>query len=173
MKKMNSYKNVQQNSRCSDADASVCLDSRTVHSKITILIIHDESCTVDHLFIEMIFSHYRQRRSPGIQSSSAVFFPTVMNSILLSLHVTSHWSTIYHALFVSWGLGRYPSSIISKCYGYACLFALLRMIYCCLCSVFNMQTTLVNQAGINTIILYQTVRDAIYWMWGTCFILGS
>lgn len=66
MKKMNSYKNVQQ---------SVCLDSRTVHSKITILIIHDESCTMDHLFTEMIFSHYRQRRSPGIRSSSAVFSP--------------------------------------------------------------------------------------------------
>lgn len=109
----------------------------------------------------------------GFKALLQYFLPTVMNSILLSLHVTSHWSTIYHALFVSWGLGRYPSSIISKCYGYACLFALLRMIYYCPCSVFNMQTTLVNQAGINTIILYQTVRDAIYWMWGTCFILGS
>lgn len=109
----------------------------------------------------------------GFKALLQYFLPTVMNSILLSRHVTSHWSTIYHGLFVSWGLGRYPSSIISKCYGYACLFALLRMIYYCLCSVFNMQTTLVNQAGINTIILYQTVRDAIYWMWGTCFILGS
>lgn len=109
----------------------------------------------------------------GLKSLLQYFLPAVMNSILLSLHVTSHWSTIYHALFVSWGLDRYPSSIISKFYGYACLFALLRMIYYYLCCVFNMQTNLVNQAGINTIIHYQTVRDVIYWMWGTWFILGS
>lgn len=92
--------------------------------------------------------HTRQRRSLGIKSSSAVFSPSSQEQH--PSFPTCDLTLIYNlsCFFASWGLERYPCSIISNCYGYACLFALLRMIYYCLCSVLICKPPLSNRLGL-------------------------
>lgn len=141
------------------------------YSKIT---IHDNSCTMDPLFTEIMFPHQTEEVtgdsklfcsiSPQ-QSWTASFFPymwphTDLQFIMLVLYL-GVWSGIPVQLSQMLWICMFICTVICK------------MIYYCLCSVFNMQTTLVKQTGINTIIHYQTVWDVINWMWVTCFILGS
>lgn len=67
---------------------------------------------------------------------------------------------VYPSAFALWGSAEPPSSIISKHYVCGCLLCLFRMMDGW-CSVSNMQTTPVNQAGIERlpIIWNQTEGD--------------
>lgn len=83
----------------------VSLDSWTVHSKITILIIHGYSCALDPLFTEMIFPHQTEEVTGDSKLFCSIFSQQSWTASFF-LYMWPHTDLQFIMLFLYLGVWR-------------------------------------------------------------------